>query len=80
MGLLKKLYIILFNLVMLSGWSLIIFTILSGFSLEFKNVFASVENPLKFIQALAFLECVHGLFGLVNSPFATSFIQTLGKN
>lgn len=49
------------------------------FSDSMKDTFMAVGNPLKFIQALQFLEVMHPLFGYTKNSFLISFFQVGGR-
>jgi hypothetical protein len=75
---------------MLFGWIKIFHDLIIGYTSEQIGIYSSIEKTLKIIQTFAFLgnslvrltlsESIHGLLGIVKSPFLTSFLQTLGKN
>jgi hypothetical protein len=51
---LKKLYIILFNLLMLLGWIKIFHDLILGYHSSI-GLYASIEKSLKLVQTFAFL-------------------------
>ncbi|KAG8371423.1 hypothetical protein BUALT_Bualt13G0086100 [Buddleja alternifolia] len=78
---LKNLYLFFYNLFQAFGWALSLFRILSNlFSTKSVNgAYSSAGELICLLQALAFLEVIHGAIGIVPSGVLLPLMQWGGK-
>ena len=77
----SKIYLCIYNLTCIYGWSYLIYMIYNHFNTygwtlnATTTLYKNVGNILKLVQTAAILEIFHSIFGLVPSPFFTTFLQ-----
>ena len=69
----SKAYLTLYNLFQLSGWTLSLYKLLA------KDSDASLYQVVYFFQALAILEILNVLLGVVRANFSTTFVQVFSR-
>ncbi|KAF7385030.1 hypothetical protein HZH66_012116 [Vespula vulgaris] len=79
----KKVYLIIYNLCQFVGFLYILVVMSVKYSRDgpasIKYTYATVGNPMKFIQLLQFLEVMHPLFGYTKGSIMMPFMQVGGR-
>lgn len=80
---LTKVYLVIYNLCQFVGFIYVLAVMGIRYSRDgpdfMKETYATVGDPLKFIQLLQFLEVMHPLFGYTKSSTLVSFLQVGGR-
>ncbi|GMN33978.1 hypothetical protein TIFTF001_004449 [Ficus carica] len=72
----KRVYLTLYNWVVLSGWVQVLYWAVRTLKESgHEGVYDAVERPLLLAQSAAVLEILHGLVGLVRSPITATLPQ-----
>ena len=77
----KSLYLILYNIIQLLGWSFFFLKVTNDLiiSKSIEEIYLNSHKILEFCQYGAFLEIIHSFIGIVNSSFFITSIQIIGR-
>lgn len=76
MAFLSRIYLSIYNWTVFIGWFQVLYiAVKTLIESGHEHVYDAVEKPLLLAQSAAFLEILHGLFGLVRSPITATLPQ-----
>ncbi|CAL8113475.1 unnamed protein product [Orchesella dallaii] len=78
MGLVSKIYLMLYNLTLTVGWAYVLFLTIQHRA-DYKKIYSNVRIPLQIFQTAAVLEILHAAIGIVKSNVILTTFQVFSR-